>query len=154
VARGAGDAFQASYEEHMANFAGGDGEDGGDSDSQLERAASLADDEEGRQPIEEAMGATEEWRDRHGQARDAELAGEYNDALRMVIGAEDSSGEYFTQVNSALDRAVSHEQSEFEAAADAGRGALTGLAVGAVGLAVLGAVSALVGIGRRLSEYR
>jgi hypothetical protein len=151
VARGAGDAFEESYQGHMEEFAGGGGTSEG---SLLARAASLADDDEGRQPVEDAMAATEEWRHRHTQAREAELAGDYNRALALVIGQKDSSGQFFGQVDEALDGAVDHEQEEFEAAADSGRGALGGLLVGAVALAVLGAGCAVAGIGRRLAEYR
>ncbi|MGP3970927.1 hypothetical protein [Streptomyces sp. 6N223] len=156
VARGAGDTFEANYQDHMAEFAGeGNAQPGGaDGESLLGRASSLADDDEGRQPIEEAMAATEEWRNRHEMAREAELAGDYNRALGLVIGPEDSSGQFFGQVDQELGNAVAHEQEEFEAAADSGRGALGGLLVGAVALAVLGAACVVAGIGRRLAEYR
>jgi hypothetical protein len=159
VARGAGDAFEENYQAHMATFAGeAEGKDGGGGEgggqSLLDSAAALADDDEGHGPVTAAMLATEEWRSLHTRARQQELAGEYDRALELVIGPQDSSGEAFDRVDVSLGQAVNHEQAEFEDAADAGRGALTGLAVGAVVLAVLGAVCALAGVGRRLSEYR
>ncbi|MER7974015.1 hypothetical protein ABTX35_34260, partial [Streptomyces sp. NPDC096080] len=57
-------------------------------------------------------------------------------------------------VDKALRTALAHEQDDFRRAARDGRGALTGLPAGAAVLAVLGAAGAVLGIGRRLSEYR
>jgi hypothetical protein len=151
VARGAGDDFETSYQNHMTSIAGG--QDGGTS-GMLERAAALADDDEGRRPVQEAMRSTEEWRERHRDARELELDGDYNGSLALVIGQEGSTGETFDQVDQFLRDAVAHEQEEFDEAASGGRSALGGLVVGAAALAVLGAVAALLGIGRRLSEYR
>ncbi|MEO3754947.1 hypothetical protein [Streptomyces sp. B6B3] len=151
VARGAGDEFEQDYQEHMTRVAG-DGEDGGP--NLLEQAADLADDAEGRQPVRDALDATADWRERHESALGQETSGEYDAALELVIGAEGSTGEAFDAVDESLRQAVEHEQAEFDQAAESGRGALTGLVVGAAALAVLGAVGALQGIGRRLSEYR
>ncbi|MGW5693502.1 hypothetical protein ACWEWX_21830, partial [Streptomyces asiaticus] len=75
-------------------------------------------------------------------------------ALTKVIGADDSTGESFDAVDSQLAKALDHEQREFQQAADDGRGAFTAMALGAGVLAVLGAAGAVLGIGRRLSEYR
>jgi hypothetical protein len=71
-----------------------------------------------------------------------------------VIGAKTSTGTFFDKVDESLDDALKHEQREFTAAAEDGRGAFTGLQLGAAVLAVLAAAGALLGIGRRLSEYR
>jgi len=71
-----------------------------------------------------------------------------------VIGATGSTNESFDKVESALSQAISHEQALFHQSADGGLGSFFGLSFGAAVLAVLGAAGALVGIGRRLSEYR
>ncbi len=80
-----------------------------------------------------------------------------------MIGGKDSqgqdghrrtTGQSFDEVDAGLDKAVEQEQQEFRSAAGDGRGALTLLPVGAGLLAVLGAAGAVLGIGRRLSEYR
>jgi hypothetical protein len=57
-------------------------------------------------------------------------------------------------VDTNLAAALTHEESEFKQAAGDGRDAMSGLPAGAAVLAVLAAAGALLGIGRRLSEYR
>ncbi|MDN3296954.1 hypothetical protein QWM81_23490 [Streptomyces ficellus] len=120
----------------------------------LAEAGRLADDSAGGGPVADAVQRVEEWKKRHEDARDTDDAGDYEGALAKVIGVEDSTGESFDQVDAALKKALAHEQGEFTRAAEDGRGALTGLPVGAGALAVVGAAGAIMGINRRLSEYR
>ncbi|MGP4111631.1 hypothetical protein ACTWP5_12020 [Streptomyces sp. 4N509B] len=149
VARGAGDDFEDAYQQHM-DVVVGRGGDGG----LLAEAAALADDEEGRRPVEDAVRAAEEWRETHQAARRSELDGDYDAALDRVIGQEESTGSSFEEVDASLRAAIAHEQREFEDAASSGHAALRGLVVGAAALAVLAALSALAGVRRRLAEYR
>ncbi|MGW7225023.1 hypothetical protein [Streptomyces cyaneofuscatus] len=121
---------------------------------QLKEAERLADDASGSAPVAKAAKSVTEWQERHRKARATDDQGDYEGALRQIIGAEDSTGQSFQQVDSALRTALAHEQGEFTAAAEDGRGALRGLPTGAAALAVLGAVAAILGINRRLSEYR
>lgn len=157
------DAYEVGYAEEMSGLIGDDGADAGSiaggkagaaPGSLLARARDLADDGAGRAPVDEAVTRVREWQVRHKSARAADDAGNYNDAQAKVIGGEGSTGESFDQVDALLAKALDHEQREFKRAADDGRGALTGLAPGAGVLALLGAAAALLGIGRRLSEYR
>ncbi|MDB1086743.1 hypothetical protein PJ985_04075 [Streptomyces sp. ACA25] len=160
VARGAGTAFAESYQEHMTGIAGPPGAPGG----VLAEALALADDEAGREAVREAVRGAETWRDRHAVAMERERAGDYETAVSLVTGdvaasedgspAGESTGEAFDLVNDSLAEAVDHEQRQFEEAAERGRTALTGLTVGALLLALLGSAAAVLGIGRRLSEYR
>ncbi|MER5767081.1 hypothetical protein [Streptomyces sp. NPDC001985] len=120
----------------------------------LERAARLADDDAGRAPVEAAEAGMGEWQSRHRDAGTTDRAGNYEGALKKVIGAEDSTGESFDTVDAALERALAHEQSEFSRAARDGRDALGGLPAGAAALGVLGAAGAILGVNRRLAEYR
>ncbi|MEV7276096.1 hypothetical protein [Streptomyces sp. NPDC093111] len=120
----------------------------------LDSATRLADDEEGRAPLAEAAARAGEWRERHAQAREKDDAGDFDGAMRRIIGPTDSTGRSFDQVDAALGRALAHEQDEFTRAAEGGRDALTGLPLGAAVLGVLGAACAVTGINRRLSEYR
>ncbi|QKW06497.1 hypothetical protein HUT18_08865 [Streptomyces sp. NA04227] len=129
----------------------------GDKDSGLlGEAGRLADDGSGREPVARAVSSLGEWTSRHTAARALDDSGEYEKALDKVIGPQDKdpTGESFDQVDKALGEAVDHEQEQFTDAAEDGRDAMGGLVVGAVALAVLGAAAALLGIGRRLSEYR
>ncbi|WTK83273.1 hypothetical protein OG292_27725 [Streptomyces sp. NBC_01511] len=124
-------------------------------DAALEKARKLAGgDSEGSLPVGQARAAATEWQKLHKSANDTDKAGDYDGALEKVIGEEGSTGESFDRVDNALDKAIAHEQVEFTDAAEAGRDALTGLWIGALVLAVLGAVGAILGINRRLSEYR
>ncbi|MER6715753.1 hypothetical protein [Streptomyces sp. NPDC000877] len=120
----------------------------------LATAGKLADDTSGEQPVTAAVGNMKEWQKRHSAAREQDEHGNYQQALDMVIGPKGATGECFDSVDKNLHTALVHEEAEFKRAADDGRDALTGLAAGAAVLAVLGAAGAVLGIGRRLSEYR
>lgn len=120
----------------------------------LAKAERLADDDAGRLPVDKAMDAATEWQKRHKSANDTDKAGEYDSAVEKVIGEKASTGESFNLVDDALEKAITHEQREFTDSAKAGRGALFGLVIGALVLGLLGAVCAILGINRRLSEYR
>ncbi|WP_234318580.1 hypothetical protein [Streptomyces sp. NRRL S-237] len=126
-------------------------------DAGLATALRLADDAAGRDPVSRAEDGVRQWKQRHTAAREADLKGDYEAALPLVVGDEkhkESSGAAFDTVDASLEQAVAHEQQEFTRAAQDGLGALGGLVTGAAVLAVIGAAAALLGIGRRLSEYR
>ena len=123
----------------------------------LAEAERLADDSAGKKPVTSAVGGMEEWEKRHEDAQTAYKSGDFQQALTKVIGGgenDKSTGECFDNVDTALKTAIGHEQTEFRQAAGNGRDAMTGLPIGAGALAVLGAAGAVLGIGRRLSEYR
>lgn len=154
VARGGGAAYEESFRAGMRRLAG-DGPGGGRGGGQLAKALALADDEAGRAPVEDAVRAAADWRAHHATARELENGGRYDDAVALVIGpGEDTARSAFDAVDTGLAEAVRHEQREFERAAARGRDALGGLPAGAGTLAVLGAAGVVLGIGRRLSEYR
>ncbi|MGW7515939.1 hypothetical protein ACWGJ2_10125 [Streptomyces sp. NPDC054796] len=152
VARGAGSAYEEAFQKQMGDVAGRGTDRAGQ--GLLEDALFLADDRAGSEPVEEAQHAVGIWKDRHKDARGEDDAGDYDAAVEGVIGAEGSTGECFDNVDASLSKASAHEQEEFERAADDGRGGFAGLAVGAAVLAVLGAAAGVLGVGRRLSEYR
>ncbi|WP_420717631.1 hypothetical protein [Streptomyces sp. H27-S2] len=126
-------------------------------DSGLAAALRLADDDAGRGPLSRAADGVEQWKARHAAARESDLKGDYAAARDQVVGNDaqkESSGAAFDTVDASLAQTVAHEQREFTRAARDGLGALDGLMTGAAALAALGAAAALLGIGRRLSEYR
>ncbi|MFD7813771.1 hypothetical protein ACFV6E_12600 [Streptomyces sp. NPDC059785] len=139
------DLYDYDFERQMGSLTSG-----------LSKAADLADDEAGARPVEAATASMKEWKDRHKVAREADEAGNFQDALDKVIGGKESkpTGECFDQVDASLYRALTQEQKEFRQSAGNGLDAMTGLPVGAAVLAVMAAAGALLGIGRRLSEYR
>ena len=152
VARGGGAAYEDSYKKQMADVAGGGSADGGG--GELNGALRAADDATGRSAVQDAKDAVVTWKKRHAEARAEDDGGDYEAAVRKVIGAENSTGQSFDDVDRSLSRASAHEQRQFEDAADSGRTWFGGLAIGAMVLAVLSAAAGLLGIGRRLSEYR
>ncbi|WP_406476307.1 hypothetical protein [Streptomyces platensis] len=160
VARGAvltdgrQDFYEAGFRAGMTELAGAGDHGAAAARSRLGAALELADDEAGRRPVRAALTQVRQWQARHAQARAADEGGDYEGALAKVIGAEGSTGESFDRVAAGLERALVHEQAEFRSAADGGRAALRGLPVGAGVLAGLGALGAVLGIGRRLAEYR
>ncbi|WP_405459592.1 hypothetical protein OG786_20435 [Streptomyces sp. NBC_00101] len=140
---GSADQYQSDYTADMAVL-----------DKGLAEAGRLADDDLGSAPVKTAVKSATEWQKRHTEARKTDDSGDYEGALGLVIGEKGSTGECFSKVDAALETALAHEQEEFDAAAGKGRGALDGLPVGAGVLALLGSVAAILGIGRRLGEYR
>ncbi|GGX54554.1 hypothetical protein [Streptomyces fructofermentans] len=124
--------------------------------TKLAAAEALADDGAGVRPVRAATANMKVWKDRHREARAQDDAGNYQGALDRIIGskADEPTGECFDNVDDALNTALKHERVQFERAAGDGLGAMSGLAAGAAVLAVLAAAGAVLGIGRRLSEYR
>ncbi|MFF3426645.1 hypothetical protein [Streptomyces sp. NPDC002602] len=153
VARGAvlaedkkSDKYDVDYTKNMREL-----------DAGLSAALRLADDDSGEEPVSKAVAGVTQWKQRHASARESDMRGDYDLALVQVVGDKDhkdSSGASFDTVDASLEQAVVHEQREFTQAARGGLGALGGLTTGAAALAVVGAAAALLGIGRRLSEYR
>ncbi len=120
----------------------------------LAQASKLADDSSGKQPVTAAEGNMAVWKQRHTAAREQDDNGNYEEALLRVIGPKGATGECFDSVDDNLAKALKQEEAEFQRSAGDGLGAMTGLSAGAAVLAVLGAAGAVLGIGRRLSEYR
>lgn len=143
------DKFDVAYQEQMKQLGSADS-------GLLGRAVAIADNDAGKNPVEAAAKNVGVWKDRHKTARDSDDAGDYQGALAKVVGdkSDEPTGECFDNVDAALEEALGHEQNEFEQAAKDGKGAMTGLPEGAAVLAVLAAAGAVLGIGRRLSEYR
>jgi hypothetical protein len=137
------DKYQTEYEQHMTSLSIG-----------LGQALRIADDDQGSAPVRTASTSVDEWQQRHRAVSRTDKSGDYDGALQKVIGPEGSTGESFDQVDAALAKALAHEQREFTEAARSGRATLGGLPIGAAVLGVLGALGAVLGINRRLSEYR
>ncbi|MEU5543603.1 hypothetical protein AB0G85_14585 [Streptomyces sioyaensis] len=160
VARGAvltgarQDFYETGFRSGMTDLAGPGEHGAATARSRLGAALALAADEAGRRPVRAALTQVRQWQARHAEARAADDKGDYDGALAKVIGPDGSTGESFDRVAAGLQQALEHEQAQFRSSADTGRGALGGLPVGAGVLAALAALGAVLGIGRRLAEYR
>ncbi|MEW1860193.1 hypothetical protein OG896_26530 [Streptomyces sp. NBC_00669] len=163
VARGSGDEYESKFEKEMATLAGKSTAASAKGGGELAQALALADKEAGRAPVRSAIENASAWRQRHTRERAADDGGDYTTAVAEVIGVKNSGGEFtvanttqesFSAVDTSLGKAVAQEQKEFHQSATDGRGALSLLPYGAGLLAALAAGAALIGIGRRLSEYR
>lgn len=143
------DKFDVAYQAQMKQLGSADS-------GLLGKAAAIADDASGKNPVKAAADNVGVWKDRHKTARDSDDAGDYKGALAKVVGdkSDEPTGECFDNVDDALEDALKHERGEFQQAAEDGKGAMSGLSVGAAVLAVLAAAGAVLGVGRRLSEYR
>ncbi|MGW7066009.1 hypothetical protein ACWGII_06375 [Streptomyces sp. NPDC054855] len=143
------DKFDVAYQAQMKQLGSADS-------GLLGKAAAIADDTSGKNPVKAAADNVSVWKDRHKTARDSDDAGDYKGALAKVVGdkSDEPTGECFDNVDDALEDALTHERGEFQQAAKDGKGAMSGLPVGAAVLAVLAAAGAVLGVGRRLSEYR
>ncbi|MFI6944349.1 hypothetical protein ACIBI4_34270 [Streptomyces sp. NPDC050418] len=146
------DVYEVAFKGQMDALDGGKDKRGGT----LQAALDLAEDDAGKAPVRESMDAVKEWDVRHAEARKADDGGNYDQALSRVVGElkQKPTGECFDVADAALAKAIDHEEQDLRSAAKDGRGAMTGLPVGAAVLAVLAATGAVLGIGRRLSEYR
>ncbi|PZT69472.1 hypothetical protein DN402_22755 [Streptomyces sp. SW4] len=140
------DAYDYDFQQNMKTLG-----------TRLAEAERLADDTSGQRPVDAAADNMAEWKKRHAAAREQDENGNYQQALDRVIGGDPevpATVECFDNVDADLADALAHEQREFRRAAGDGRDAMTGLPAGAAVLAVLGAAGVVLGIGRRLSEYR
>lgn len=137
------DAYDWAYDQEIAKLG-----------STLKQANALADDTAGRKPVAVANSSMKVWIARHSKVSTANESGLYQQARDGVIGKSGATGECFDSVDASLASALTHETNEFKRAAGDGRDAMTGLTAGSAALAVLGAAGAVLGIGRRLSEYR
>ncbi|MFG3548170.1 hypothetical protein [Streptomyces sp. NPDC047725] len=137
------DAYDYDFGKNMGTLAKG-----------LAEARRLADDDAGGKPVAAAASDMTEWKKRHAAAREQDESGNYRQALDLVIGDKGATVECFDGVDASLAEAIAHEEAEFRTAAGDGLGAMNHLPEGGAVLAVLGAAAALLGIGRRLSEYR
>jgi hypothetical protein len=159
VSRGSGAQYEQNYRTEMEDL---HGSKGGRPVGYLDTALRLAGDEAGRAPVRAALDSLRTWHGLHAQERAKDDGGDYDTAVAEVIGGRDAAGrpvsrytgKAFDAMDVDLSKAVAHEQAEFEKAANDGRGALSGLTAGAAVLAVLAGAGVVLGIGRRLSEYR
>ncbi|GAA3750707.1 hypothetical protein [Streptomyces tremellae] len=122
--------------------------------AELDHARALAAGTGGADPVTDAIAAVTTWQERHRRGSADGAAGRFQDAREALDGPGATSEQAFDDVNTGIATAIGYEQREFTTSARDGRGALTLVWLGAALLAALAAVSAILGVGRRLSEFR
>ncbi|GAB3433764.1 hypothetical protein [Actinophytocola sediminis] len=149
VARGDG----GGYEEEWKGLAGelsGDGRE-----NLLVRAEELAADDQTRAVLEQARRDVADWLELHGQVRELDDAGSYQEAVTLAIGGdEEGAAAKFSNLDGNLLKAINNGRTQFVEETGAASSALTGLVPGAAVLALVAATGVTMGIRDRLREYR
>jgi hypothetical protein len=148
VARGGGD-YDKDFDASMNTLAGPGGA------GLLARARQAASGPGVAAAVIDAQTRAEDWRKAHKQLRDKDNGGDYLGALTLATGADPASAAgAFTKLDADLATAISGASGEFDRAAAAAAAGFTGAAPGAVVLTVLMVAGLLVGLQRRIAEYR
>jgi hypothetical protein len=100
-------------------------------------------------------GAATAWSAAHREVRRLDDGGQYPQAVASVVGHEPgSSGAAFDALDAALAAAIGEERAAFAVDVEAAEGALVALSWISAVLALVAAGAVIVGIGRRVGEYR
>ena len=133
VARGAGQTYEKNFVEVSARLEG-----------QLDQAKRLDDTE----AVDQAMRHFRQWQQVHQRIREADDAGQYNDAVALI------DNPYFDSLDQDLVRAIGEARQDFSDEVAVARASLAGTVVGVLVLAVISAVGSTMGLWQRLKEYR
>jgi len=153
VARGSTDLYETKWSTVSKQLAGPQG--------YLPQAvAATSADAGAQQEVTAAEADFKVWQQRHTVADTANNNGDYPTAVADTIGTTGASSTQqttnaaFVQLDASLNQAIAHERANVDRLAASGRGDTSGLAAGALVLAVLAGFAALWGINRRAAEYR
>ena len=148
VARGSTTAYETAWDDESKALAGPTGF--------LAQAQQMTAGDSGAQSqVSTAVASFHTWQARHDTAHTANQGGDYDTAVNDTIGSGSQTIDAaFTSLKGSLDTAAQHEQAQFTSLADSARSATALLAPGAGVLAVLAAAGVVVGVNRRVAEYR
>ncbi|MEU8137412.1 hypothetical protein [Streptodolium elevatio] len=104
--------------------------------------------------IADARAAVADWKVAHANVKEQYDQTNFKGAVALVINDDGLSQVAFERAEKALSEAIAKDQQDFEKAADRGRDAMEGLAVGLLVLAVAASAAIVDGVRRRLGEYR
>ncbi|MEV5721199.1 hypothetical protein AB0L41_45675 [Amycolatopsis mediterranei] len=151
VARGDGGAYDRDFAAKAVLLLGQDGQGG-----LLGEARGLIKDGDGAAKVEAALKAAGDWLKAHGQVRDQDNAGAYQEAVDSAVqeDAKGGSAPAFRQLDDSLQAAIDVGRQTFLDDTHNGDRALTLLAPGLAVLAVVAAAGVTMGIRERLREYR
>jgi hypothetical protein len=148
VARSGAGSSDQSFTTEMHRVAGWGGDDG-------LLAAAVHSVPASAPEIQSIGTALEEWWTAHRHVRELDDGGQYLQAVASVTGADPtSSNAAFERLDAVMDKAIVAERGTFTVEDSRAGSALTGLAVGPAALTLLAAAAVIVGIGRRVEEYR
>ncbi|MGW6928529.1 hypothetical protein ACWGE0_00610 [Lentzea sp. NPDC054927] len=133
VARGAGQAYEKNFVDVSERLEG-----------QLDQAKQL----ENTEAVDQAMRHFRQWQQVHQRIREADDAGQYNDAVALI------DNPYFDSLDQDLVRAIGEARQDFSDEVAVARASLAGTVVGVLVLAVISAIGSTMGLWQRLKEYR
>jgi hypothetical protein len=133
VARGAGQAYEKNFVEVSERLEG-----------QLGQAKQL----DNTEAVDQAMRHFRQWQQVHQRIREADDAGQYNDAVALI------DNPYFDSLDQDLVRAIGEARQDFSDEVAVARASLAGTVVGVLVLAVISAIGSTMGLWQRLKEYR
>lgn len=144
VARGNGARFEEDYVQAMARVAGPYG-----------LSAVSGADPDTSSAVQAAAGAAQQWLAAHRDLRALDDGGQYAQAVTAAIGTDPAStASIFNQLDEHLAGAIEHSGQRFDREVDRAAGALAGADIGVALLAALLIGASVLGIQRRLAEYR
>ncbi|GHG18617.1 MULTISPECIES: hypothetical protein [Amycolatopsis] len=151
VARGDGGAYEKDFADKAVQLVGQDGQGG-----LLGEARGLIKDGAGAAKVDDASKAATDWMKAHGQVRDQDNAGAYQEAVNSAVqeDANGGSAPAFRQLDDSLQAAIDVGRQDFLDDTHNGDRALTFLAPGLAVLAIVAAAGVTMGIRERLREYR
>jgi len=149
VVRGNGQSYQTDYLAAANRLGGRDGSQG-----LLGQARAMATDPSVRTALDNAIRSQQAWTSVHRRIRDADDAGQYNQAVEDSIGTSaSSSGSLFADLDKNLRSALDTARAAFNRQASAADAALILLRPGLIVIAVVIGVASGWGIWQRLREY-
>jgi hypothetical protein len=149
VVRGNGQSYQTDYLTAANRLGGRDGSQG-----LLGQARAMATDPSVRTALDNAIKAQQAWMSVHRRIRDADDAGQYNQAVQSSIGTSaSSSGTLFADLDRNLRSALDTARAAFNGQASAADAALTLLRPGMIVIAIVIGVASGWGIWQRFREY-
>jgi hypothetical protein len=149
VARSGGSASDAGFTGQLTRVLGTDGASG------LLGTAAADAGPDGAGAIDEVRAAAHRWQQAHQRVRELDDAGRYTDAVAAAIGTDPAgSRATFERLDAALAGALATQRAALDRDAGSASGALTGLAIGPMVLALLAGAAAAAGIVLRVREYR
>jgi hypothetical protein len=149
VVRGNGQSYQTDYLTAANRLGGRDGSQG-----LLGQARAMATDPSVRTSLDNAIKAQQAWMSAHRRIREADDAGQYNQAVQSSIGAgAGSSGTLFADLDRNLVSALDTARTAFNHQTSAADAALTLLRPGLIVIAIVIGVASGWGIWQRFREY-